>query len=109
MKKVLKGLAVSLLAAVTFTNVAGVRAAEEIPTTDESVQGLFDKYYSEGIYEKHTSINMTEDAVLESIQYFHAKSTVLNRTTYYADDALWMSRGNGSYSYYGTAYDELMV
>lgn len=74
-------------------------------TADQAVDALFETYYADGVYTKDTSIYMTEEAVLESIKYFHAQSTVLERTTYYAGDALWMSRGDGTYSYYGTKYN----
>ena len=103
MKKALKLVAFGLLGAMAFTNTSHVKA-NEVPV-DEAVKGLFETYYADGVYTKDTSIYMTEDAVLESIQYFHAGATQLVRTTYYADDALWMSRGNGTYSYYGTSYD----
>ena len=107
MKKVLKLLTLGLLGVMAFTTTNGVKASDATPTVDETVKGLFETYYADGVYTKDTSIYMTDDAVNESYQYFHAGSTVLNRTTYYADDALWMSRGEGStgYSYYGTAYD----
>lgn len=34
---------------------------------------------------------------------FHAESMLFERTTYYKDDALWMSNEKGIYSYYGTS------
>lgn len=105
MKKIIKLATLGLLGTMAFTNATGVRAAEATPSVDETVKSLFETYYADGVYTKDTSIYMTDSAVLESIQYFHAGATQLERTTHYTDDALWMSRGNGEYSYYGTAYD----
>ena len=77
----------------------------EIPKANKEVAEIFSSYYNNGIYIKDSNINIVHNAQEEISQYFHAGSTVLNRTTYYSGDALWMSRGNGEYSYYGTAYD----
>ena len=99
-------LAVVLIAVFSFGNSSKITTVEAVESTvDQKVSALFDTYYADGVYIKDTSIFMTEEAVLESIQYFHAQSTLLERTTYYADDALWMSRGDGTYSYYGTKYN----
>ena len=56
-------------------------------------------------YTKQTEIYLNEKATEELLEYggFHAKASTLKRTTYYRGEELWMSRGNGSYSYYGTA------
>ena len=105
MKKVMSFLTVGLLSVAAFSHSMHLTSAEETQTADQKVESLFETYYADGVYVKETSINLSDDAVEESIKYFHAGSTVLNRTTYYAGDALWMSRGNGEYSYYGTEYD----
>ena len=79
---------------------------ENTPDDDKEytteVLELFDKYYNNGVYKKDTIINLTSDAQNDLIRYFHASSNILERTTYYNVNELWMSRGNGYYSYYGT-------
>ena len=75
---------------------------------DDAVSSLFSKYYNDGIYTKNTKIyvDTTEQVLVDEIgAYFHASVPTTERTTYYSADALWMSRGNGQYSYYGTAYE----
>ena len=77
-------------------------------STDAVVSSLFSKFYDDGIYTKDTKIYVDttkSDLVNEIGVYFHASVPTLERTTYYSTDALWMSRGNGQYSYYGTAYE----
>ena len=66
------------------------------------VQPLVTNYYNLGTYIRDTTINFNEKAVNEISEYFHAKATQLVRTTYFTKDALWMSRGDGEYSYYGS-------
>ena len=51
------------------------------------------KYHNNGVYIKESKINLNEKTVSEGIKFFHAKSTELERTTFYNGDALWMSRG----------------
>ena len=69
------------------------------------VTAVLTKYYNEGTYTRDTVINMNEKAQAELISCFHAEVNILNRTTYFTPDALWMSHGNedSNYSYYGTA------
>lgn len=69
---------------------------------NKEVNHLFNKYYDNGIYVKDTIINLTDAAKDDLINYFHASVNILERTTYYSNDELWMSRGDGKYSYYGT-------
>lgn len=69
---------------------------------NKEVNQLFNKYYDNGIYVKDTIINLTDAAKDDLINYFHASVNILERTTYYSNDELWMSRGDGKYSYYGT-------
>lgn len=73
-------------------------------TTDNEVKDLFNEYYNDGVYVRDTSINLTDskEKLNELKQYFHAEVNMLNRTTYFVNDALWMSNEAGSYSYYGT-------
>ena len=73
---------------------------------DNEVSRLFQEFYNDGNYKKQTTINLNENTVAESVAFFHAQSTILERTTYYSGDALWMSRNNGKYSYYGTVYKD---
>lgn len=67
-----------------------------------SLNELLDEYRHNGTYKKETIINLNEDSIHELSSYFHAGSTLMKRTTYYQKDSLWMSNGNGKYSYYGT-------
>jgi hypothetical protein len=74
----------------------------------KNLNTLTASYYNEGVYTKATVINLTEDAMNElATKYtnkgFHASVTELSRTTYYNGGALWMSREDGKYSYYGTS------
>ena len=83
----------------------------EVEVSAAVMQQLFDEFYNNGYYIKETVINMdlSDKAVYdEVVEYFHAASTILNRTTIYKGDALWMSRDlteKVEYSYYGTAYN----
>ena len=69
----------------------------------DKLNTLIASYYHNGYYVKDTKINITAEAVNELSQNggFH-QSNVLERTTYYTPDSLWMTRGDGKYSYYGT-------
>ena len=82
--------------------------AQEDPTV-LALRDLFQSYYGDGMYKKHTVINANEESLQELVQHFHAGVTTLERTTYYSKDALWMSRDveqeGVTYSYYGTSYD----
>ena len=69
---------------------------------NKEVNELFNKYYDNGIYIKDTVINLNSAAQGELVEHFHAQVNILERTTYYKNDELWMSRGDGSYSYYGS-------
>lgn len=71
----------------------------------ESLNSLVMKYLHNGTYKKETIINLNESTQMELSSIFHAGSDVLERVTYYQDDALWMSNGKGKYSYYGTSED----
>lgn len=78
----------------------------------ERVQKLANKYYKlddleEGKYNRHTLININDDTIEEATAYFHAKVNMLERTTYFTKDALWMTNEVGTYSYYGTKGDDL--
>ena len=73
-------------------------------TTEEKIERMMTKYYNDDdvTYVRNTVINLTEKAQEELETYFHAKAKQLERTTYFTEDALWMSRGDGEYSYYGS-------
>ena len=95
------------LATVLFvlTNNNSV-SAKEVPTAKE----VFTDYYNSGVYKKNTTIHLNDEGVADLAVHFHVENHLV-RTTYYEGDALWMSRGDEkdgvSYSYYGTAYDDL--
>ena len=78
--------------------------AQDVNAVSE-INSLVEKYYGDGSYVKGTTINLTQTAVNELLTYnkgFHSGASTLVRTTYYEGNALWMSRGDGTYSYYGT-------
>ena len=96
----------SLLLALLMT-ISGTKTlvANEVSPYD-NLKVLLTNYYNNGEYKKDTNINVDVSEIKEDLaSYFHAKASSTNRTTYYKNDALWMSRGNGEYSYYGTAYE----
>ena len=64
-------------------------------------------YYNNGTYQRDTEIFINEASVAELINYFHAQSTLLERTTYFNGDALWMTNEAGTYSYYGTLGNDM--
>lgn len=68
---------------------------------------LLEKYYNDGVYTRHTNIFLTDAAKEDLVRYFHAQSNMLERTTYFKDDALWMTNEAGSYSYYGTLGNDM--
>ena len=99
-----------LLCLASVASVVGtVGNAREVSAEDNvsAVNSLVNSYAHGYRYQKDTIINFTEEAALELSSIFHAGSTVLERTTYYNDDELWMSNGKGSYSYYGTSENGL--
>lgn len=67
-----------------------------------NISGLLTKYYNNGSYVRNTTINLTEAAKADLKPYFHVGANTLVRTTYFEGSELWMSRGNGTYSYYGS-------
>lgn len=95
---------------VAFGTVLSTTSAQEsnVENVDSKVASLFTSFYDDGAYIKNTKINVdTENELLVKKLgvYFHASVPTTERTTYYSKDALWMSRGDGNYSYYGTAYE----
>ena len=84
-------------------------AAEE--TNENNLKVLLSSYYGDGTYKKDTKIYVDESKVKEDLEaYFHAEVMVMERSTYYTKDALWMSRDketvDSTYSYYGTHYTD---
>ena len=71
-------------------------------TLNASLTSLISKYYNNGTYNRHTVINLNDDAKNELKSCFHATVNILERDTYFTPNALWMSIGNGEYSYYGS-------
>lgn len=103
---------VAILAGVLALTFLSVDKAEAAVDNVNNLNGIFEKYYNEGVYTKETKIYLSESAQTDILNYkdlFHAGATSLERTTYYSGDALWMSRGKEAegvkYSYYGTAYE----
>ena len=99
------GLSFGLL----FSSAKSITAAEVV--SDDSLEVLLSSYYGDGTYKKETIIYVDSEKVAQDLHiYFHAEVATLERTTYYSEDALWMSRGEEvagvKYSYYGTAYDD---
>ena len=70
------------------------------------VKDLVSNYYFEGSYIRETKINLNEAAQNELVECFHAEVNMLERTTYFTPNALWMTNEEGTYSYYGTSDDE---
>ena len=73
--------------------------AQEGNVVDDLVN-VFAEYYNSGVYVKSTQINVN-DEVKQEVSLFHARASVLNRTTYYNGDELWFESGSG----YGTSED----
>ena len=93
---------------LVFSAPKQTNAAEEV--TDDSLQVLLSNYYGDGTYKKDTTIYVDEAKIEEDLEsYFHANVMVMERSTYYTKDALWMSRDKEKvgvkYSYYGTSYE----
>ena len=107
MKKLLVVFMLCLIGILVSTNLLINSFAEE--TDNGKLTELLADYYNGGSYKKRTEIYLNEKAVSELGQYFHAGCTILERTTYYSGNELWMSRGKEvegvTYSYYGTAYN----
>lgn len=78
----------------------------EVPTPEvnyyNDVKTLLNDYYNNGTYTRETKINLTQETSLELKEYFHANVTILERTTYFNKEGLWLSRDDDKYSYYGT-------
>lgn len=107
MKKLILGLsAVALSVGLLSALVASEKSyASETVSANEQVKELFKDYYNGSSYIKNSSIKFDSAYFGELETYFHAGSTVLDRTTYYHGNELWMSRGTegAGYSYYGSA------
>lgn len=74
---------------------------------NDAVKNLTSTYYNNGTYTRKTNIFLNDDARKEMVLFFHANCTILERTTYFTPDALWMSteeneQGEMVYSYYGS-------
>ena len=104
MKKLILCLAICCLGLFVlsfFTTAKADDVVEESKDAGTLASELFTKYYNEGSYKKDTVININEKVSSELEEYFHANVSLLERTTYYKNDELWMSNGRG-YSGYGT-------
>ena len=104
-------LFVSVLSVALSVNVNANESeggsSEAITAADiNELNSLLDYYYNDSIYTKHTQMYVDSTKIDGDMKdYFHASVDTKERTTYYSGDSLWMSRGNGTYSYYGTSYD----
>ena len=107
MKKTLKGLFAVLLGVGLTSSIVNTQVTEATEVTaNEQVKELFKNYYNGSDYTKKSSIKFDSTKLGELTTYFHAGSTILDRTTYYHGNELWMSRGlDTTFSYYGTSYD----
>lgn len=107
MKKIILGLSAVALSVGLLSALDASKKiyASETVSANEQVKELFKDYYNGSSYIKNSSIKFDLANFGELATYFHAGSTVLDRTTYYHGNELWMSRGTESagYSYYGSA------
>ena len=106
---------ISFLLVLSFVlfmlNICIVNASQINDEMVDNINFLVNSYYNDGVYTKDTKIYLKEEAVNELVEKngFHAGSDILERTTYFIKDALWMSHGNQDtkYSYYGTAGSDM--
>lgn len=105
MKKVFISIISCVLVLFTVSFFISANADENTDANAAAFE-LFTKFYNDGSYKKDTKIYINENVMKEVENYFHSKVTILERTTYYIGDELWMSNGNG-YSGYGTSNGEL--
>ena len=102
----LLGLCSALVFSVGVFNTSMKTDASEA-TVYDGLKTLLSDYYGTGTYKKESNIYVDESKVNEDLTvFFHAKANTTSKVTYYTKDALWMSRGNGTYSYYGTSYSD---
>ena len=95
----------------TYSDSDSVKLDYDAPA-NVKVKNLLNLYYFGGSYTRTTKINLdiNDSEVLKEINnVFHAGSILLDRTTYFNGDSLWMTNEEtdekGTYSYYGTKYD----
>lgn len=102
MKKILTVLVlfVSAFALLSFLNKTN---ADDVTLNEanQAVKNLFEAYYNEGEYIKNTKIYVdktNENLVNEVAILFHGKKIpLLERTTEYTKDRLWMKEANSGY------------
>ena len=94
------------LANVVSSNITVVNANDELLSIEQQINELINTFYNNGTYIKKSNIFLSSQALEEvrMLNGFHG-SDILNRTTYYTEEALWMSKENNTYSYYGTDED----
>ena len=95
----------------TYSDSDSVEATYDAPANIK-VENLLNSYYFDGCYTRTTKINLNindSDVLKEINNIFHAGSILLERTTHFNGDSLWMTNEEtdekGTYSYYGTKYD----
>ena len=102
-----------IFALISFCNVNAEEVTLEGANAD--VLDLFEEYYNEGIYTKHTKIyvDVEKDGIKNEITtVFHGntpKVPHLTRTTYYSEGRLWMEESNSGYKTNGTNMDHFRV
>lgn len=106
----LLGLCSALIFSVGVFNTSMKTDASEA-TVYDGLKLLLNEYYDGGVYKKDTKIHVDPVKIGgELTSLFHAQVTSLERTTYYGNNELWMSRGvegeGVTYSYYGTKYQK---
>ncbi len=92
MKKLLIFVGAVLLGVGAF-GVSGKKAVKAGATAGSEVQVLL-RSYNDGGYTKKTQMYLTDDAVDELAEYFHAGQNTLKRATYYTADEHSLLMGN---------------
>ena len=88
---------------------SNITATVEKTGAKYAFEDLLNGYYNDGVYTKETVINLTEEATQELKEegYWHAGVSLLERTTYYNVNELWMTNHKDGYSYYGTKGNDM--
>ena len=105
-----KKLILSCLLAVTTLSSFTLLSPNLVSADDatNALSALVTQYYHNGNYKRETKINLNSEALEDIAIYFHG-SVVLERTTDFTPEALWMTRGEKetTYSYYGTSGENM--
>ena len=93
-------LVLALVVALFWTLSGKIETQAQDGDVVENLVNVFNEYYNSGVYVKSTQINVNE-AVQQEVHLFHARASILNRTTFYSGSDLWFENGSG----YGTSED----